>query len=146
MSKTKTLLAAGTGALAGYLLDPQMGRTRRARLADQAKAGLGDLAGNIKSRFEYSKGVGRGVAHKVTTPFRRSRPVDDATLANRIRSQAVGRWKRDASDPSKIEVDVTDGTTILSGEVSNKKDRRLLVDLVSKVEGVDKIDDKLTVP
>jgi osmotically-inducible protein OsmY len=145
MSKSKTMLAAGAGALAGYLLDPQLGRTRRARLADQTKAGLRDQVESIKGRIEYSKGVGRGIAHKVTSPFRRPGPVDDATLANRIRSQAIGSWKREAGDPRKIEIDVTDGTTVLSGEVSSKKDRKLLVDLVSKVEGVDEIDDKLNV-
>lgn len=145
MSKVKTVAAAGAGFLAGYLLDPDMGRTRRARLSDQASSKVRGQFRRLASFAQYQVGVTKGIVHDTLKPLRGAAPVDDAKLANRVRSQAVGPWSRDLEEPHNVEVEVIEGRTVISGEVPSKKEHRRLLELVTAVEGVDQIDDQLAV-
>lgn len=143
MSKFKTLASAGAGVVLGYFFDPDMGRTRRARISDQAKAKVRDQIRSLRSSVAYQKGVARGAVYRLTKPLRRG-AVDDETLADRIRSQAIGRWRRDATDPGDVEVEVSEGKTFIKGTVSRKGDRKRLLELVEAVDGVDAVEDQLS--
>src|SRR5690606_4474319 len=52
----KTLMAGAVGAALAYLLDPVSGRSRRARLADQAAARMKDGAEEATRRARYEMG------------------------------------------------------------------------------------------
>lgn len=65
--KLRFLRAIALGAAAQYLFDPQLGRTRRARLADQLAARGRRLRRIAGKKFRYQKGRLRGVAHDMMT-------------------------------------------------------------------------------
>lgn len=134
-------LAAAAGALFAYLFDPDRGRSRRARLSDQASAKGRDLTDSMRQTVEYQKGVARGVFHDITGTLRPETEYDDETLTQKVRSEALGYW--DGS--GDIEIDVTDGMVRISGTVDQEADRERLIELINDVDGVSLVDDRLTV-
>lgn len=134
-------IAATVGAAIAYLLDPDRGRTRRAKLADQATARIRDASETVKARAKYQKGVFKGVVHDVSEPLREEEAPDADTLLQKVRSEALGYGPDEAS----IEVDVVDGTVRVSGSVDKEADRKRLIKLITAVDGVDMIDDRLHV-
>lgn len=138
------LFIAGLVSLAGlitYLLDPDRGRARRARLADQMSAKGRDMAEAVSAKAKYQKGVFEGVAHEVAAIFEEDAVFDDETLMQKIRSEAVGPSGIDAAD---VVIDITDGTVHITGSVSDEKAHRRLVSLIGKVDGVRDVEDTLT--
>ncbi|HEX6301827.1 MAG TPA: BON domain-containing protein [Acidimicrobiia bacterium] len=134
-------VAAAAGAAIAYLFDPDRGRSRRARLADQAAARARDTAGAVKAKAEYQKGVAKGIIHDVTEPLRGEEKFDDDTLLQKVKSEALGYWP----DSHDIEVDITNGLVRVSGTVGNESDRKKLIKLIRDVEGVGLIDDRIKV-
>jgi osmotically-inducible protein OsmY len=134
-------LAAALGAAAAYILDPDRGRSRRAKLADQAAARARDAAGTVKARAEYQKGVAKGLIHEAADVFKPEVAVDDEILLQKVKSEALGYWP----GSKDIEVDITNGMVRISGTVGNESDRESLIQLIRKVEGVGLIDDRLHV-
>jgi hypothetical protein len=65
--KLAVLRALITGITLEYLFDPQMGRTRRTRLADQLKARARRLGREADKKVRYQKGRLRGVVHEFST-------------------------------------------------------------------------------
>lgn len=131
----------GSGMAIAYLADPDRGRSRRARLGDQSKARLRDAARTTKSKLEYRKGVARGVVHDLFGNLRGDRDYDDETLLQKVRSEALGYWDQ----PGSIEIDITDGTVRLTGEVVGEPARDRLLHLIREVDGVGLIDDRIQV-
>lgn len=134
-------VAAAIGAAVAYLFDPDRGRSRRARIADQTAARARDAAGAVKAKAEYQKGVAKGIIHEVTEPLRGEEAYDDDTLLQKVKSEALGYWP----DPHEIEVDITNGMVRVSGRVGNESDRENLIELIRDVEGVGLIDDRIKV-
>jgi osmotically-inducible protein OsmY len=134
-------LAAALGAAVAYILDPDRGRSRRAKLADQAAARARDAAGTVKAKAEYQKGVAKGLIHEAADVFSPEEPVDDDILLQKVKSEALGYWP----DSKDIEVDITNGMVRVSGTVGNESDRESLIQLIRKVDGVGLIDDRLRV-
>jgi osmotically-inducible protein OsmY len=124
-----------------YLLDPDRGRARRARLTDQLSAKGRDISDTVSAKAKYQKGVFEGMAHEVGSIFEEEGVYDDATLMQKVRSEAVGPSGIDAGD---VVIDITEGIVHLTGSVADKKARRRLVDLIGKVDGVREVDDTLT--
>jgi len=134
-------VVAAAAAAAAYLFDPDRGRSRRARLSDQAAARARDVSEAVKAKVEYQKGVAKGVVHEVTEPFRPEKEYDDQTLLQKVRSEALGRWPWSDS----IEIDITDGNVTINGTVETPSDRERLLDLIRDVDGVGMVDDRLEV-
>lgn len=134
-------IGAAFGALLAYLFDPDRGRSRRARLSDQAAARGRDLTGTVRQTAEYQKGVAKGIIHDASGAFRPDNVYDDETLMQKVRSEALGYW--DGSD--SIEIDITDGKVELSGSVRDSASHDQLLSLIRDVEGVGLIDDRLKV-
>ncbi|WP_204016452.1 SRPBCC family protein [Sphaerimonospora thailandensis] len=122
-SLSRTAGAAGLGACAGalteYLLDPNLGRTRRARVRDKAVHGvhrsrgwLGVLARDFTNRS-------RGAVAEIRYRFV-GRNVDDRVLSERVRAE-LGRH---VSHPHAVEVHVAGGRVTLAGHVLEREDRR----------------------
>ena len=134
-------VVAAAAAAAAYLFDPDRGRSRRARLSDQAAARARDVSEAVKAKVEYQKGVAKGVVHEVTEPFRPEKEYDDQTLLQKVRSEALGRWPWSDS----IEIDITHGNVTINGTVETPSDRERLLDLIRDVDGVGMVDDRLEV-
>lgn len=137
------LLGAGAlmGAAVAYLFDPDRGRSRRARLSDQAAARGRDLSETVRQRAEYQKGVVKGVVHETADALRGDKEFDDETLMQKVRSEALGYW--DGDEP--IEIDIRDGMVKVSGSVRDTASRDRLLSLIRGVEGVGLIDDRIRI-
>lgn len=64
--KFAVLRALLAGITLEYLFDPQLGRTRRARLADQMKAKARRLGRAAEKKVRYQGGRLRGVVHELS--------------------------------------------------------------------------------
>ena len=140
---TSLLIGAVVAAVVAYLFDPVRGRSRRARLADQATAGLRDAKETVKAKAEYQEGVLKGAVHDMKEVVTPDDQFSDDKLLEKVRSEAVGRLN---GSTSNLEIDITDGTVRLSGSLESAEERERLLELISKVEGVAGIDDQTRIP
>lgn len=147
MTRLKMIVAAGIGFGAAYFLDPDRGRSRRAQLADQTRARLRAGLSKVRARAEYQKGVAKGTIHRITEPLRPEKRLDGDTLVQKVRSEAIGQWKRTVAGQVEIhvEADGDNGAIRLTGEIGREEDRDRLLKLVRMVDGVDSLDDRTVV-
>ena len=132
-----TMMAAGAGALVMYLLDPQQGRRRAARIRDKAV--------HFGARASYLAGAGmRDMTHRATGlvaelrgALHRKPPIDDV-LVERVRAH-LGRC---ISHPRAVKVEACEGRVTLSGIVLQDEHDRLLRKTAS-VRGVRQVEDRL---
>lgn len=131
------LLAIG-GAVAGaalaMLLDPDRGRSRRARLGDQAAASVrrGVRGAERATRRLQSEVSGRMTAMQHANDEGEPFP-DDVTLASKVQTELF----RDPSVPKgSINVNVERGIVVLRGEVPDDTMRGELVNRVETMSGV----------
>jgi hypothetical protein len=138
------LLGAAGGAASAFLLDRARGRARRARLLDQAGAGLRRLTrrgGQVVGRARSEVGGRLAAARAARTAD--PRPLDDATLTDRVQSIVF----RDASVPKgRLNVNVERGIVVLRGEVTDDATRSRLIAAVEEVDGVWSVRDLLHLP
>lgn len=135
----RNLVVAGAGAAAAYLLDPVSGRSRRARLSDQARARLSQTTNELQAKGRYEMGRVKGAIHEAgpDTDF----PVDDAELLQKVRSEAVGPSR---IRPSDIEIHVDAGEVVVRGVSRDQEAEHDLVDRIRGVTGVTRVRNELT--
>lgn len=133
----------GAGALIVYLLDPVAGRTRRARLADQAAARARDAVGEA-GRF------GRKVASDVEGRVQAARygsegytAPNDVTLARKVESEVLGRPD---IPKGSVLVNVEHGRVVLRGTVERPELRDELTRLTLEVDGVGEVENLVHLP
>jgi osmotically-inducible protein OsmY len=138
------MLGALAGAGAALLLDPQRGRARRARLVDQGGAAVRRAArqGEQLVRRVRSDVTGRLAASRAAGA-RDVRPIDDATLTDRIQSTI---FRDDAVPKGTLNVNVERGIVVLRGEVPDEAMRSRIVAEVEAIEGVWSVRDLLHLP
>src|SRR5919204_2014836 len=131
------------GALLAYFFDPQNGKRRRREAVDRT-------AGFFRSRVRETARVGRGVAaeaygvsQKVQHLREEPKELDDATLANKVRSEALRRTEISAEG---VSVNVQEGVVQLRGQVERPELIDELVDRVRSVQGVRDIENLLHLP
>lgn len=131
--------ALAAGAAAMYLLDPDHGRRRRARLRDRAvhlahRAGdaLDATARDLRNRTQGLVAEARGVM--------RREEIDDAILAERVRAQIGGV----VGHPGSIAVSAASGTVMLGGPVLGHEVDGLIAS-VRSVRGVRGVDPQLEI-
>jgi osmotically-inducible protein OsmY len=138
------LLGAAFGAAAAFLFDPARGRARRARLTDQGAA-------TVRRITRQSEGVVRRVRSDVEGKLAatraagsvEARPLDDATLTDRVQSVVF----RDPSVPKgDLNINVERGIVVLRGEIPDEEMRARIVSEVEAVEGVWSVRDLLHLP
>jgi uncharacterized membrane protein len=124
------LTGLGAGLALGYLLDPDRGNRRRARLRDAAvhgarltRDGLGATARDVGHRTY-------GTVASVRRAARRRR-ADDRVLVERVRA-LLGRY---VSHPHAIDVDAHEGVVALRGPIL-KLEVDPLMRAVGRVSGV----------
>jgi len=138
------LLAAAGGAIASFLLDPARGRARRARLRDQGMATARRFARRAEHAANRVRGdVGGRIAAARSARTADTRPLDDATLTDRVRSTVL----RDSSiAKGDLNINVERGIVVLRGEVPDQATRERLVAEVEHVDGVWSVHDLLHLP
>ena len=109
------VLGAAAGAAAAHFLDPDSGRKRRNQARAQATSTAANAASAVQTQAHHAAGTVKGVAHAVTPS--RHEEMDDATLADRVRSEIFR-----AADAPKggVSVDVQAGVAYLRGEVADR--------------------------
>jgi osmotically-inducible protein OsmY len=134
-------LGAATGAAAAHFLDPDSGRKRRNQARDQAASKASTAASVVTSQAHSAVGTVKGAASSVTPT--RGEPMDDATLADRVRSEIF----RAADAPKgSVSVDVQAGTVYLRGEVTDQAWIDRLGAEAREVEGIDGVKNLLHTP
>jgi hypothetical protein len=141
------LLAAGTGlglgAAAAYLLDPDNGRGRRARLTDQAAASARRVAHRARQVGRLQAGRLAGLAEELRHRGDVPPMLDNASLAMKVETELF----RDPAVPKgAINVNVEHGVVVLRGEVNDESLKHRLEELAGKVEGVDGVRNLLHLP
>jgi BON domain len=111
----KMTLAAAVGAGLTYILDPVRGRRRRAELKDRGRATLHREVRAVERQASYGKGRAEGMIHKLRHPQPHV-PEDDMTLADKIRSEVLGR----VNGPH-LTIDVSNRVVTLRGEVPDDR-------------------------
>ena len=130
-----TGLGIGVGLM--YLLDPERGRRRRARIRDQV------AHGTILAR-DAAGATSRDVTHRAYGAMSRlrgtlgRRPVDDGVLVERVRAR-LGRL---VSHPHAVDVGAADGVVTLRGPILQHEVRRAL-NTVKRVAGVREVVNEL---
>jgi hypothetical protein len=136
-------LGGAIGALLAYFFDPQSG-TRRRNVAFDRTAALFRTGGRQAARA--GRGVAAeayGVSQKVQHLREEPKDYDDATLADKIRSEVF----RDPDVPKgKLNVNVQNGVVQLRGEIPRPELIEELVAQTRKVQGVRDVENLLHVP
>ncbi len=139
MNKLTLLLAALGGAGLMYLLDPQMGRRRRALLRDQVTKLENEKSERAEVLMETAADKARGAVAETARQFTWE-DVSDGTLIARVRSE-MGRY---VSHPKAIEVTVNDGRVTLTGNIL-AEEVQPFVAAVKRLPSVKGVDNQLQV-
>lgn len=136
----KLIVTAATGAALMYLFDPQMGRTRRAKLGDQLGALVRRVGREAERKTEYARGQAEGLRHFGSGD---SPPASDETLTAKIESEVLSRWNY---PKGSINVNTVDGVVELRGTCENSDQIGNLEAEVRKVSGVVDVHNFLHLP
>lgn len=141
MRKAIKFLALGAiGAGVAYYFDPKMGRTRRARLADQANALLRKTKETAKERAAYEAGRLEGLKHMMGSG---AVPENDQTLVAKVESEVLGRW---GHLKGRVDVNASDRVVDLRGTTDTEDEITSLEQDVRKVTGVIDVNNYLHLP
>ncbi len=128
------------GALAMYLFDPQMGRTRRAKLSDQFGGAFRRTAREASRKVEYTRGQAEGLRHMGSSD---SPPPSDEALTAKVESEVLNRWNY---PKGQISVNSVEGIVELRGTCESEDQISNLEQDVRKVTGVVDVHNYLHLP
>src|SRR5687768_2573467 len=133
MNTTTVLAAAGLGAALTFMLDPNSGRRRRARVRDKITRATRVARESMDATTRDLTNRARGVA---ATARRRlsHQEMGDARLEDRVRS----RLGRAASHPRAIEVAAFEGDVTLRGPILSAEVQDVIA-LVRGIPGVQRV-------
>jgi hyperosmotically inducible periplasmic protein len=138
------LLTAAAGAIAAYILDPQMGRTRRAVTRDRM-AGEARRLGRWSARrgrwiASTASGIGQRVQHATDEA---EVPVDEVALVNRVKSEL---FRDPGIDKGAIAVNVERDVLFLRGTAPTAEQIEEIGHRASRIEGVGRVVNLLHLP
>lgn len=128
------LLGAVLGAAGAFLLDPALGRDRRALIRDKVTEG-----------HEFADAAAQDLRHRArrlrgrVRRLRGRRGSSDDVLMERVRAK-LGRY---CSHPGAIEVTAFNGHVVLTGDVLAGEQQQVVA-AVRSLRGVEQVDNKLT--
>jgi osmotically-inducible protein OsmY len=129
--------------LLAYLFDPQNGRRRRHELVDQAAARIRAGKRKAERTGRHVAAEAYGAKQKVTHLHEEPKDLDDATLADKVRSEVF----RDTRFPKgEVNVNVYDGVVQLRGELEQPELIEDLVERTRRVVGVRDVESLLHTP
>jgi osmotically-inducible protein OsmY len=133
-------LGVGLGALFAYFFDRENGRRRRQWAIDRTAAAARKRAARAgRGAAAEAYGMAKKVQHLREEP----KDFDDATLADKVRSEA---FRGEDVPAGEINVNVQDGVVQLRGQVERPELINELVDRVRNVQGVREVENLLHVP
>lgn len=136
----KILFAAGAGALALYLFDPDRGKARRTKVRDQIMGKLRRTEKKLGRTGRHLASDAEGLRQRVAHSSSGEKTYDDVTLAQKVSSELFV----DPEIPKdRININVEDGVIVLRGEVDAPKDVKKIERLVKKIDGVEDVDNLL---
>ena len=132
----RLMLALGAalgGALAAFVLDPERGRARRARLTDQAAATARRAGAELGRVTRRAGSLGGGKLQALRNHGPAEPMPNDATLANKVESELFS----DAEIPKgQININVEQGTVVLRGELASQDEIDQIEARVRHIPGV----------
>jgi osmotically-inducible protein OsmY len=129
----KTLRWIAIGAVVSYFGDRQNGARRRAMAKDKAVSYWRKLVRHGERGARSAKGYASGRAQRVKHLRETPKEYDDATLADKVKSEVF----RPADAPKgDVNVNVANGVVELRGQVDDPELIDELVASVRKVQGV----------
>jgi BON domain-containing protein len=131
------LLGAVLGASGAFLLDPELGRRRRALIRDKVTRGVTESREFADAATKDLQQRARGVSSRVKR-LRAGGSPDEALVA-RVRAK-LGRY---CSHPGAIEVTAFNGRVVLTGDVL-ASEREQIFEAVRTVRGVEQVDNSLS--
>jgi osmotically-inducible protein OsmY len=134
---------AALGAAAAYLFDPDSGNGRRARLRDQAGAFVRRSRERADELSRHAGNVVEGTLHELGGAADPDRAMDDATVADRIRSEVLGRRGLQADG---VVVNVENGVAQLRGAAPKTETIEDIVDRTRAVTGVVEVENLMHLP
>jgi osmotically-inducible protein OsmY len=133
ISGRRVLLLVGACVAAAYLLDPDRGKSRRARLQQRIGGALRRGSDQAGRKVQFYAGKAQGVKERATGSGQDAAPANDQTLAAKIQSEVLGG----SSYPKeKVNVTVEEGVVTLRGEVDTPDQVASLEQEIRKVSGV----------
>jgi osmotically-inducible protein OsmY len=137
------LLGAALGAAFALLFDPDRGRGRRVRLADQAGAVARRTRRTAARQKRLIKARAAGGISALRARGLPSSPANDATLKERIESELL----RDPAIPKGgININAEQGIVVLRGEVPDATMRATLEERAAAIRGVWYVENLLHLP
>jgi hypothetical protein len=138
------LLMAAAGAVAAYVLDPQLGRGRRAVTRDRMAGGARRLGRWSARRGRWmastASGISERVQHASDVP---DVPPDEVVLTNRVKSELF----RDREiDKGAISVNVEGDVLFLRGNAPTPEQIEEIGHRASQIAGVGRVVNLLHVP
>jgi hypothetical protein len=121
------------GAALAYFLDPDRGRTRRARTSDQIGAALrssGRRAGRTRRRLSARTA---GMVEKARYQQHDYQAPNDAALAHKVESELFGRPE---VPKGRINVNAEHGVVVLRGQVETTEQIDQIEEATRQIEGV----------
>jgi osmotically-inducible protein OsmY len=132
------------GVLLEYFLDPAAGRRRRHQARDRAasrvRRGERRIAMRARRAESHAIGVGR---RTLNTRRRRTEPLDDVTLTQKVQSEL---FRRAGIDKGHISVNAEDGVVFLRGTLEHTADIERLGEAARAIAGVREVENLLHVP
>jgi hypothetical protein len=142
----RAILAAGAGAagaVAAMLLDPDRGRARRARVADQAAAVGRRGISTAERTVRRARAAIEGRLEAARLAGTRVAPIDDVSLA----AKAATELFRDPEVPKgAININVERAVVVLRGEVPTDEMRQALEERAAAIDGVWSVRNLLHLP
>jgi hypothetical protein len=136
-------LGGALGALLAYFLDPRSGKRRRHLAFDRTAAFFRSGGRHVARAGRGVAAEAYGVSQKVQHLKEEPKDFDDATLADKVRSQVF----RDPGVPKgKLNVNVQNGVVQLRGEVPRADLIEELVARTRDVQGVRDVENLLHIP
>lgn len=131
------------GAAAAYLFDPEMGRTRRAKLRDKMAKAVNRTSTTLDRTRRHRAAQIKGLKARAAGAGEPTPPADDRALVDRIKSDVIGPgdYPRDT-----IMIDAVDGVVTLRGQVRRQEQISSLEDEIRRLQGVVNVENLLHLP
>jgi len=138
------LLMAAFGAIAAYLFDPQMGRTRRTVTRDRMAGEARRLARSSARRGRWLASTASGIGERAQhATGERKVPVDEVALVNRVKSEL---FRDPEIDKGAIAVNVERDVLFLRGTAPTPERIDDIGHRASRIAGVAQVVNLLHVP
>ena len=138
-----TTVAGAAGAAAAYILDPEQGRSRRAKAKDMLLARARKTARDADSHARYVAGSATGAAKRFSGAGSGKSDLEDTALVRKVESVI---FRAEDAPKGRVSVNAEGSVIFLRGEVENQEQIDGLVHGAERVEGVEEVRNLLHLP